>query len=132
MIKADAIPTEDQVREIEASREFPFVEDEDSPEIDPQKNPFVAYLANVNQYPGAQTVYYVFLSILHGLAMPIRQNDWVYEKRISEPEYMQEKLTDLGKCFCASAVGMADADAFAIEEDLQPVQLKLIWLMGQI
>ena len=100
--------------------------------IDPQKNPFVAYLANVNQYPGAQTVYYVFLSILHGLATPIRQNDWVYEKRISEPEYMQEKLTDLGKCFCASAVGMADADAFAIEEALQPVQLKLIWLMGQI
>lgn len=39
MIKADAIPTEDQVREIEASREFHFVEDEDSPEIDPQKNP---------------------------------------------------------------------------------------------
>ena len=39
MIKADAIPTEDQVREIEASREFPFVEDEDSPEIDPEKNP---------------------------------------------------------------------------------------------
>lgn len=39
MIKADAIPTEDQVREIEASQEFPFVEDEDSPEIDPQKNP---------------------------------------------------------------------------------------------
>lgn len=38
-IKADATPTEDQVREIEASREFPFVEDEDSPEIDPQKNP---------------------------------------------------------------------------------------------
>ena len=39
MIKADAIPTEDQVREIEASREFPFLEDEDSPEIDPQKTP---------------------------------------------------------------------------------------------
>ena len=77
-------------------------------------------------------MYYVFLSILHGLAMPMRQNDWVYEQRISEPENMQEKLTDLGKCFCASAVGMADADAFAIEEALQPVQLKLIWLMGQI
>lgn len=100
--------------------------------IDPQKNPFVAYLANVKRYPGAQAVYYVFLSILHGLAMPIRQNDWVYEQRISEPEYMQEKLSDLGKCFCASAVGMVDADAFAIEESLQPVQLKLIWLMGQI
>jgi len=39
MIKADATPTEDQIREIEASRIFAFVEDEDSPEIDPQKNP---------------------------------------------------------------------------------------------
>lgn len=39
MIKADATPTEDQIREIEASRKFAFVEDEDSPEIDPQKNP---------------------------------------------------------------------------------------------
>ncbi len=39
MIKAGAIPAGEQVREIEASREFPFVEDEDSPEIDPQKNP---------------------------------------------------------------------------------------------
>ena len=29
----------DQVREIEVSRQFPFVEDEDSPEVDPQKNP---------------------------------------------------------------------------------------------
>lgn len=39
MIKADATPTEDQIREIEASRKCAFVEDEDSPEIDPQKNP---------------------------------------------------------------------------------------------
>ena len=39
MIKEDATPTEDQIREIKASRELPFVEDEDSPEIDPQKNP---------------------------------------------------------------------------------------------
>ena len=38
-LNADAMPTEDQIREIEASRELPFVEDEDSPEIDPQKNP---------------------------------------------------------------------------------------------
>ncbi|MER2142475.1 MAG: hypothetical protein ABS888_01675 [Eubacteriales bacterium] len=39
ILKADATLTEDQVREIEASRQFPFVEDEDSPEVDPQKNP---------------------------------------------------------------------------------------------
>lgn len=38
-LKADAELTEDQVREIEASRQYPLVEDEDSPEIDPRKNP---------------------------------------------------------------------------------------------
>ena len=100
--------------------------------IDPGKNPFVAYLSNATQYPGAKSVYYIFLAILHGLAMPIRQNEWVYDQRISDLEYMEEKLTELGKCFCASNVGMASADAFSIEESLQPVQLKLIWLMGQL
>ena len=38
-LKADATLTEDQVRELEAFRQFPYVEDEDSPEVDPQKNP---------------------------------------------------------------------------------------------
>ena len=39
ILKADATLTEDQVREIEASRQFHFVEDEDSPAVDPEKNP---------------------------------------------------------------------------------------------
>ena len=38
-LKADAQLSPEQIREIEASRDFPFVEDEDSPEVDPQKNP---------------------------------------------------------------------------------------------
>ena len=38
-LNADAIPTKEQISEIEASKGLPFVEDEDSPEIDPQKNP---------------------------------------------------------------------------------------------
>ena len=100
--------------------------------INPEKNPFVAYLSNISQYPGAKTVYYIFLSILHGLAMPIRQNEWVYDQQISEPEYMQQKLTELGRCFCSSDIDMASVDAFSIEESMQPVQLKLIWLIGQI
>jgi hypothetical protein len=100
--------------------------------IDPEKNPFVAYLKNADHYPGAQTTYYVFLSILHGIATPIRQNEWIYDTQFEDPEYLEKKLTELGKCFCSSAVGMTDVDAFDIEESLQPVQLKLIWLMGQI
>lgn len=99
--------------------------------IDPEKNPFMAYVNNINHYPGAQTVYYVFLSILHGIAMPVKQNEWVYDKQIENAEHMKEKLTALGKRFCAGRTEMASADAFEIEESLQVVQLKLIWLMGQ-
>lgn len=38
-LNADAKPTPAQIAEIEASRDYPFVEDEDSPEVDPEKNP---------------------------------------------------------------------------------------------
>ena len=31
--------TEEQIQEIEASTNYPYVEDADSPEVDPQKNP---------------------------------------------------------------------------------------------
>lgn len=38
-LKRDAKLTDDQIREIEAARSKPYVEDEDSPEVDPDKNP---------------------------------------------------------------------------------------------
>ena len=38
-LNADAQPTEEQIRQIEAAQDLPYVEDEDSPEVDPQKNP---------------------------------------------------------------------------------------------
>ena len=31
--------TEEQIREIENASQFPYVEDADSPEVDPEKNP---------------------------------------------------------------------------------------------
>lgn len=38
-LSADAQLTEEQIREIEASRKLPYVEDEDSPLLDPQQTP---------------------------------------------------------------------------------------------
>ncbi len=39
VLKPDAGLTEEQLREIEAARSMPYVEDEDSPQIDPEKTP---------------------------------------------------------------------------------------------
>lgn len=38
-LKEDAKLTEDQIREIEQARNYPYIEDEDSPEVDPDKTP---------------------------------------------------------------------------------------------
>jgi hypothetical protein len=38
-LKEEAQLTEEQIREIEAARNHTYIEDEDSPEIDPEKNP---------------------------------------------------------------------------------------------
>ena len=100
--------------------------------IDPEKNPFVAYLKNADRYPGGKAVYYIFLSILHGIAAPMKLNEWVYEQQLEEPEYLEQKMKALGKPFFVAGMGMVSADAFAIEEPLQQVQLKLIWLMSQL
>ena len=100
--------------------------------IDPAKNPFVAYLKNTDSFPGGKAVYGIFLSILHGIADPFQRNNWVYSKDLQSEEVLEEKLAELGKDFVGSAIKMADPDAYAIDEALQPVQLKLIWLMGQL
>lgn len=100
--------------------------------IDPEKNPFVAYIKNADHYPGGKAVYHIFLSILHGIAMPVKQNEWVYDQHLKEPEYLEKKLEGLGKPFFVAGLGMVSADAFAIEEPLQQVQLKLIWLMSHL
>lgn len=54
ILKEDSSLTEDQIQEIKASRELPYVEDEDSPEIDPEKTPelyagFLSSLAERNR-----------------------------------------------------------------------------------
>lgn len=99
--------------------------------IDPAKNPFVAYLAHAEHCPGAEAMYSIFLSILHGVADPAKRNEWIYDENMENPEYVEEKLTELGKCFCSGDVTMASTDAFAIADSLQLVQLKLIWLLRQ-
>ena len=100
--------------------------------IDPEKNPFVAYLKNADHFPGAKAVYYIFLAILHGIATPIKQNDWVYEQQLSDMEYLEKKLKEMEKPFLANGIEMVSADVFQIEESLQLVQLKLIWLMSHL
>ena len=99
--------------------------------IDPQKNPFVAYLARTTHYREAQILYYIFLGILHGIADPMDKDNWIYHAKVEDTEYLRNTLEQLGKDLYPSPYTMADPDAYAIDPSLEPVQMKLIWLLGQ-
>ena len=50
-LKEEAQLTEEQIMEIEAARNCTYIEDEDSPEIDPEKNPelYEGFLKNLGE-----------------------------------------------------------------------------------
>lgn len=89
--------------------------------LDPKKNPFVEYLTKATVCPGIQGLYCIFLAILHGTADCKKKDEWIYADRIPEA-YSRD--------FCGSETALADPAAFEIDESLQLVQLKLIWLLG--
>lgn len=99
--------------------------------IDPQKNPFVAYLARSTQFRKQQILYYIFLGIVHGIADPMNKDNWIYHPEVEDTEYLRNTLEQLGKDLYPSPYTMADPDAYAIDPSLEMVQLKLIWLLGQ-
>ena len=89
--------------------------------IDPGKNPFVAYLTKATVCPDLQGLYCVFLAILHETADPKKKDEWIYSAKVPE---------ELVRAYCGSETALADPGVFEIEEALQLVQLKLIWLLG--
>lgn len=99
--------------------------------IHPGKNPFVSYVARTEHFPGQSPLFYIFLSILHGIADPMNSNDWVYDAASEDTEHLRTKLESLGKDFCPDPSLLADPDAYAIDPSLEAVQMKLIWLLGQ-
>ena len=50
-LKENAKLTDDQIKEIEQARNYPYIEDEDSPEIDPDKTPdlYEGFLNNLGE-----------------------------------------------------------------------------------
>lgn len=99
--------------------------------IDPEKNPFLAYLVNCGKNPGNRIVYYAFMAILHGIADPMKQNEWIYDKELMGSEELQAKLVELEHNFYdEEGPHMPNPLAFDIEEELTGLQLKLMWFFG--
>ena len=96
--------------------------------IDPQSNPYLAYLTNWDKYPGKRVIYYGFMSILHGLADPMLRNSWIYDKELMGAEALQSKLVEL-ECnfYDEDATCLPNPLSYDVGDDLSDLQLKLRW-----
>ncbi len=100
--------------------------------IDPQKNPYLAYLVCWEKYPGKRVLYYGFMSILHGLADPMLRNSWIYDKDLMGSEALQHKLVELERNFYNEDAALIPSPlAYEIEDNLSDLQLKLRWFFDK-
>ncbi len=99
--------------------------------VDPQKNPFLAYMVNLGKNPGNRVLYYGFMSVLHEIADPMKQNSWIYDMNLMTSDDLQDKLVELEHNFYdEEGPHMPNPLAFDIDEALSDLQLKLIWFFG--
>lgn len=99
--------------------------------IDPTQNPYLAYLVNLGEQPGGRIIYYGFMSILHEIADPMMQNNWIYDMELMGSDSLEEKLVSLEHDFYEEIPNsLPNPLVFDIAEELEPVQLKIMWFFG--
>lgn len=96
--------------------------------VDPKQNPFLAYVVNLKKNPGNKVLYYGFMSILHGIADPMALNSWIYDLELMTSDELQNHLIEQEHNFYdEEGPHMPNPLAFDIEEELETLQLKLMW-----
>lgn len=120
--------------------------------INPAKNPFVAFLKNSKKYKNPTGVFFAYLAILQGVVDPMDKTSWVYETSSYSPVDFEEAMFT-----AANWKSMNDEEREAnearlrvqkilyedtgrtmlshycleIPEEMQSIQLKIVWLFGQ-
>ena len=96
--------------------------------VDPKQNPFLAYVVNLNKHPGNKVLYYGLMAILHKIADPAELNSWIYDLKLMDSDDLQDRLIQLEHNFYdEEGPHMPNPLAFEIEEELETLQLKLMW-----
>ena len=91
--------------------------------LNPAKNPFVAYLTNTKRCLAPYKIYYTYMSIIHGVADPMKKDEWIYDNRDNWLSHLAEINHDIRK----DDEKMIDPELFKVAENLQVLQLKLLW-----
>ena len=89
--------------------------------IDCKQNPFTAYIIQITTAPTAKDLLCVFLSVLHGICDPLTHTGDMDTLAYSDKFYADNDLPVL----------RLDPDLFEIQDDLQMIQLEILWLFGR-
>ena len=101
--------------------------------INKTKNPFVAYLVNLKKPCEQKVAFCHFIAILQGLVNPFNSSEWIYDKEWSSTDKVKEKLTEIDRFYLPlTSVDIVDPSKFEIDADLQPIQLKMIWMFYDV
>ena len=101
--------------------------------VDGTKNPFVALMMTLKKPYDNDAMYCVMMAILCGVANPMNQNDWIYDKSLfADKKAYRQKLESLDRGFLPSSdAWLADPAAFAVDEGLEFARAELIWMFRQ-
>lgn len=106
--------------------------------IDPSKNPYMAYLVNLevwgdpycgewdsfDEQPGM--FYYEFMAILHGAADPFDEESWLYQED-GRLDAMEEADYDIYE----DKTSFPDPRYYEVADGLKSLQLKIMWIFGK-
>ncbi len=96
----------------------------------PKSNPFVAYLAN-GRYVSDRVTLVVFLGILHGKIDPTDKSCWIYDKECQDESSFAQRSENEDCYLYSHDCFVPDREKYAIDESLQKMQLKLIWMLSE-
>lgn len=97
--------------------------------VQPEHNPFMAYLMNADSSQNDQVLYLIFTSILHDKVNVSKKSEWIYDNKLLKAKDVMEQLAEKGiKYLPTHSMDMVEPTVYEMEDSIKFLQLELVWL----
>ncbi len=97
--------------------------------IDPNENPYVAYITKFKEFIDSEKLFIAFCAILHNKVDAFDDTSWIYNMDFWSDKELTIKLAELDCGYISLDENSVNSpSAFTIEKDLEMLQLELFWL----
>lgn len=97
--------------------------------LDPNRNPFLQYLENTDNYYGNETTYTIFTAILQEKVNTADLSEWIYDANFLTSENLWDELLEKEIEYLPSSdLYMVDPASYEIKDSDVFLQLELVWM----